>query len=1258
MKRTICFFLILALVLSCAPFALADEAETADAPTTAAPVGAVIDRPQEDAAATDAPVGAIVKSPAEDTPQSLPLEGKVDAAQPQTDEVEKESADGTPHQSASLTASPQGEAMDAPATDAPVGAVIDRPQETAPASDERAIDSRPYEDGATTDTAEKAESADAVTAVQSDPPIELAAAERKENLVAAYDYTWFNQKVAQIKSDYPEGTTWTNNNSYPNGWYGCWAFANIMADRIFGTATPRNSWSVTSAAEIVPGDIISTDVWNGGGWTYGHTMFVIGVNGNTLTLAEGNYAGKIKYGRQLGRYAESFTVYHANNYNSVISNTPATYTNYVNHWAGGFKNGEGNNSAKNAFKLGVTSWTAQVGTSQTYSTGMLKSIRGFTGRTIMGSGDFSGTWTEYNLPYTFTQPAKNIGAEYDYNPIQYKITYNLNGGTNNASNPSTYNVLYGVTFAAPTKTGYTFKGWKDGNGNAITGINKGANASFSSVDAFYSAVNSRTIGNITITAQWTANPYSVTFDPNGGSVSTTSKTVTYGSTYGDLPTPTRTGYKFAGWYTAASGGSQVTSSTKVTATANHKLYAHWTANQITVTLNANGGSVSPTSIKVTYGGTYANLPTPTRTGYKFSGWFTAKTGGTQVKTTTTVGATSNITIYAQWTPITSTVTFNPKNGTVSPTSKSVTYDSTYGDLPTPTCEGYVFDGWYTEFSGGSKVTSSTKVTATANHTLYAHWNVSITVRPNSGTWNGSTSDTTQAIFYGANLDLGTPTREGYEFAGWMLEHSGADHVLSPYGKPMTDDPSFKTDLNSVEAYNNKNNGYVTVNRVSRSSDCPTTSDYMLQVITTGEAIPGYGGFVQRTSSKAGGVFYHTVVAKLPKGYKLSINHNSCGDGAKFTWLTPNNGTGKFEFYAYKLTCGTTGKFSTFGHLALKDATATEEYLGTDTAVPIVWYVAYSQMFDATGLTLNGNELTVGNAPATLTAMWRVPTIELNWNVDGVDAQKEGSFSAATADVYVGGVCAAENVTQFVGTVANGEEYEIRINCAGGYEYKSCSIPLSGTIASDTTATVYLTSRVPQDAKPTAVETYNEHTYAYYDIPTSWTAANAFCQSKGGHLVTVTDAEENEFVKNLCGEIRFWLGGTDAEEEGTWKWVTDEPFAYTDWMDGYPANMTRYSPEGEDYVYINEKDGKWHDNIFCAAMGFVMEKDSTYMPGDCNGDGAVNMRDVLNLRQSMAGGYGVSIDASIADLNHDGSVNMRDLLFLRQYLAGGYGIVLT
>jgi len=81
--------------------------------------------------------------------------------------------------------------------------------------------------------------------------------------------------------------------------------------------------------------------------------------------------------------------------------------------------------------------------------------------------------------------------------------------------------------------------------------------------------------------------YTVIFDANGGTVSTTSKTVTKGSTYGTLPTPSLDGYIFDGWYTSSSGGTKVTSSTTVTASSNHTLYAQWKENVVSGTCGDN-----------------------------------------------------------------------------------------------------------------------------------------------------------------------------------------------------------------------------------------------------------------------------------------------------------------------------------------------------------------------------------------------------------------------------------------------------------------------------------------------------------------------------------------------------------------------------------------------------------------------------------------------------------------------------------------------
>lgn len=160
--------------------------------------------------------------------------------------------------------------------------------------------------------------------------------------------------------------------------------------------------------------------------------------------------------------------------------------------------------------------------------------------------------------------------------------------------------------------------------------------------------NYRNQAKATCTVTPASVTYPVTFNPNGGTVSTKSKNVTIGKTYGTLPTPTRTGYEFDGWYTQETGGTKVTATTSVGTDPPTTLYAHWIDKKYTVTLDANGGTVSMASRTATYGSKYPALPAPTREGYTFDGWYTQKTGGTKVDDNTTVTTAANHTLYAHW----------------------------------------------------------------------------------------------------------------------------------------------------------------------------------------------------------------------------------------------------------------------------------------------------------------------------------------------------------------------------------------------------------------------------------------------------------------------------------------------------------------------------------------------------------------------------------------------------------------------------------
>ena len=223
--------------------------------------------------------------------------------------------------------------------------------------------------------------------------------------------------------------------------------------------------------------------------------------------------------------------------------------------------------------------------------------------------------------------------------------------------------------------------------------------------------------------------YELFFDPNGGDCDTYSKIVERGDVYGELPTPTREGYSFLGWFTDPWEGSQITEWETVRITGDMYVFAHWELNtyiitydanggtgepeaqykihgealtlsttrpgrantevgSYTVTLNANGGSVSTTS-----------LTAARTTSYSFQNWNTAANGsGTSYAPGASYTANAAATLYAQW-----------NSGT---TTAAVT-------LPTPTRTGYAFKGWATSASATSGTTGS--YTPTGNVTLYAIW---------------------------------------------------------------------------------------------------------------------------------------------------------------------------------------------------------------------------------------------------------------------------------------------------------------------------------------------------------------------------------------------------------------------------------------------------------------------------------------------------------------------------------------------------------
>lgn len=380
-------------------------------------------------------------------------------------------------------------------------------------------------------------------------------------------------------------------------------------------------------------------------------------------------------------------------------------------------------------------------------------------------------------PYTFAPTANiTLTAKWAINTVSDTIKISPSGGGTVSPNPVTGQENIAISTTATPATGYNFKHWRYNDSSASGGYSESTT----------NPLKITVTGKRDVTAVFELKSYTVTWNANGGTVSPASVSKTHGSTLGTLPTPTRAAtaeysYTFAGWFTAASGGTQISSTTTVT--GNVTYYAHWTAakRSYTATFNGNGGSTpSPSSITKEYNAALGTLPTCSRTGYTFLGWYTASSGGTKISTTTVV--TKDITYYAQWSINSYTLTFNPNGGTVTPTSKDLEYNSAYGTLPTPTRASdaqytYTFAGWYTAATGGTQVTAATKMAA-KDTTVYAHWTSntrSYTV--SYQTTYGTLNRTSQSIAYNSKgsctLTMPDNTAEfTYTFVGWYTAANG------------------------------------------------------------------------------------------------------------------------------------------------------------------------------------------------------------------------------------------------------------------------------------------------------------------------------------------------------------------------------------------------------------------------------------------------------------------------------------------------------
>ncbi|MDD4019139.1 MAG: InlB B-repeat-containing protein [Kiritimatiellae bacterium] len=333
---------------------------------------------------------------------------------------------------------------------------------------------------------------------------------------------------------------------------------------------------------------------------------------------------------------------------------------------------------------------------------------------------WDGTPTSSLLPALW--PAGTSGRNISTYGVNCTVTFIPQEGiVDPASKTVTSGSLYGELPAA-TRTGYTFSGWWTTTNATSTQITPSSYVSPSTNHSLY--------------AKWLANNYTVFFVSSSGLVSPSSMNVTYGSQYGALPNPTWSGYTLLGWSPEQTNSDNIVVPTSIVATAsNHNLYAVWTNKAFTVTLNAQGGSVAPSSFTVYYNMPYGELPEPARADYVFDGWWTGVNGTeTKITTSSLYLSLSNKTLYAKWLSQYS-ITFDSQGGVVSPTTKTVTRYQPYGALPEPSFADAIFLNWWTQPNArGQIVTCDSNVISSAAHTLYAQWDINSVVESSDLPW--------------------------------------------------------------------------------------------------------------------------------------------------------------------------------------------------------------------------------------------------------------------------------------------------------------------------------------------------------------------------------------------------------------------------------------------------------------------------------------------------------------------------------------------
>lgn len=546
-----------------------------------------------------------------------------------------------------------------------------------------------------------------------------------------------------------------------------------------------------------------------------------------MPTAYGSYVG--------GFYRARAEITYTNSSATQVTINVATWVEVADGWHDSASNFSGRSNPGN----GYGSWTAGDGTylsgpaSQQLVTKSYTVSRTHARQSVATYGEVSNTYVSgYGGPstasYTVSVDPKT----------SYAVTFNANGGNGApAAQTKWYGETLTISATKPTRSGYIFKGW--------------ATSSTATTATYQPGDSYTTNAALSLYAVWQQGTYTIAYAANGGSSTPASQTKTHGVALTLRPAISRANGTAS--YTVSysinySGGTNPSSGTATKTTK--YTFAGWKATNGTVyaggaSYTTNAATTMTAQWTSSASTTSVTLPTTTRTGYTFGGWYkesacTNKVGNGGASYT----PTASITLYAKWTINTWAVSYNANGGTGAPASQTKTYNQTLTLSSTrPTRSGYTFLGWSTNAAGtGTAYAPGGSYTANAAATLYAVW-VAVQVASLSAYRSNSA---------GTRSDSGT---YGHLSAGWKAMGTIAGTVAVT---------ATANDASVTSSLSNRSGSKTATADLSNTSvgtfGGSYAQDAAVRVSVTATLTVSYGGSSRSVSA--------TRVATIPKVFRL------------------------------------------------------------------------------------------------------------------------------------------------------------------------------------------------------------------------------------------------------------------------------------------------------------------------------------------------------------------------------------------------------